>query len=395
MSRVDVRVAAFVLAAALPSAGIVVLVVNSWGVPEAEAYYWRPAAVVNVTVWLTYALTGALLYRRRPDTPVGWLLSGIGLGMLLAGFAIEYSLWTIVVGGEVGAGAALTVVAGQSVWVVPFGLLAVLLTVYPTGRAPSRSWAVGIVAAVAAMVLVAASAVPLWRFRADALRILTDDAFPSSPAHDALLAAGLALLLGSFVAGALSLVVRWRRSRGVERLQVRWLMLAGVVVAVTSLATFRSLRLWAELLFLVSLLAVPVAVSVAILRYRLYEIDRIISRTVTYAIVSAVLVAVYAALAVLPAALLTLRSDLLVAAATLATAATAGPLHRRVQAVVDRRFNRSRYDATRLVESFGAQVRHELDVADLLADVRRVIGATVQPAHLSMWLVGPVPGRRT
>jgi len=394
MSRVDVRVAAFVLAAVLLSAGIVVLVVNSWGVPEAEAYYWRPAAVVNVTVWLTYALTGALLYRRRPDTPVGWLLSGIGLGMLLTGFAIEYSLWTIVVGGEVGAGAALAVVAGQSVWVVPFGLLAVLLTVYPTGRAPSRCWAVAIVAAVAAMVLVTASAVPLWRFRADALRILTDDAFPSSPAHDALLAAGLALLLGSFVAGALSLVVRWRRSRGVERLQVRWLMLAGVVVAVTSLATFRSFRLWAELLFLVSLLAVPVAVSVAILRYRLYEIDRIISRTVTYAIVSAMLVAVYAALAVLPAALLTLRSDLLVAAATLATAATAVPLHGRVQAVVDRRFNRSRYDATRLVESFGAQVRHELDVADLLADMRRVIGATVQPAHLSMWLVGPVPGRR-
>jgi len=357
MSRVDVRVAAFVLAAVLLSAGIVVLVVNSWGVPEAEAYYWRPAALVNVTVWLTYALTGALLYRRRPDTPVGWLLSGIGLGMLLTGFAIEYSLWTIVVGGDVGAGAALAVVAGQSAWVVPFGLLAVLLTVYPTGRAPSRRWAVGIVAAVAAMVLVAASAVPLWRFRADALRILTDDAFPSSPAHDALLAVGLALLLGSLVAGALSLVVRWRRSRGVERLQVSWLMLAGVVVAVTSLATVRSFRLWAELLFLVSLLALPVAVSVAILRYRLYEIDRIIGRTVTYAIVSAVLVAVYATLAVLPAALLTLRSDLLVAAATLAAAATAVPLHRRVQAVVDRRFNRSRYDATQLVERFGARVR--------------------------------------
>ena len=83
MSRVDVRVAAFVLAAVLLAAGIVVLVVMSWSVPEAEAYYWRPAAVVNVTVWLTYALTGALLYRHRPDTPVGWLLSGIGLGMLL------------------------------------------------------------------------------------------------------------------------------------------------------------------------------------------------------------------------------------------------------------------------------------------------------------------------
>ena len=394
MSRVDVRVAAFVLAAVLLAAGIVVLVVMSWGVPEAEAYYWRPAAVVNVTVWLTYALTGALLYRHRPDTPVGWLLSGIGLGMLLTGFAIEYSLWTIVVGGEVGAGAALAVVAGQSVWVVPFGLLAVLLTVYPTGRAPSRRWAVGIVVAVVAMVFVAASAVPLWRLRADALRILTDDAFPSSPAHDALLSAGLALLLGSFVAGALSLVVRWRGSRGVERLQIRWLMLAGVVVAVASLGTVRSFRLWAELLFLVSLLAVPVAVSVAMLRHRLYEIDRIISRTVAYAIVSAVLVAVYAALAVLPAGLLTLRSDLLVAAATLAAAATAVPLHRRVQAVVDRRFNRSRYDATRLVEGFGAQVRHELDVADLLADLRRVIGATVQPAHLSMWLVGPGPGRQ-
>jgi len=124
MSRVDVRVAAFVLAAVLLAAAIVVLVVRSWGVPEAEAYYWRPAAVVNVTVWLTYALTGALLYRRRPDTAVGWLLSGIGLGMLLTGFAIEYSLWTIVVGGAVDAGAALAVVAGQSVWVVPFGLLA-------------------------------------------------------------------------------------------------------------------------------------------------------------------------------------------------------------------------------------------------------------------------------
>lgn len=126
----------------------------------------------------------------------------------------------------------------------------------------------------------------------------------------------------------------------------------------------------------------------AILCYRLYEIDRIISRMVTYAVVSAVLIAVYAAFAVPPAALLDLRSDLLVAAATLAAAATAVPLRRHVQAAVDRRFNRSPYDARRLVEGFGMRVRMEVDLAELRGDLDRIIGATVQPAHVSVWMGG-------
>jgi hypothetical protein len=146
-------------------------------------------------------------------------------------------------------------------------------------------------------------------------------------------------------------------------------------------------RLWYGLSELL-LLAPAVVVAVAVLRYRLYEIDQIISRTATYAVVSAVLVTVYAAVAVVPSAVFDLDSDLLVAAATLAAAAVFVPVRRRVQALVDRRFNRARYDAQQVVDRFGSRLRADVDMAHLADDLRRVVGATVQPAHVTLWLAG-------
>lgn len=138
----------------------------------------------------------------------------------------------------------------------------------------------------------------------------------------------------------------------------------------------------------------PVSIAVAVLRYRLYEIDKLISRTVTYALVTAALVVVYALVAVLPSTVLAFESDLLVAAATLVVAAAFVPMRRRVQAMVDHRFNRSSYDATHVVERFGVRLRDQVSLDTLCADMVAVVDATVQPHHRSVWLraVEPQPG---
>ncbi len=141
-----------------------------------------------------------------------------------------------------------------------------------------------------------------------------------------------------------------------------------------------------DVAFIVGFLGVAVSITLAILRYRLYEIDRIISRAATYAVVTAVLVGVYVLVAVLPSAVFDLKSDLLVAAATLAAAALFVPVRRRVQAVVDRRFNRARYDAQRVIERFGSRMRDELVLDGLTRDLHAVVAATVRPSRAWVWL---------
>lgn len=199
-------------------------------------------------------------------------------------------------------------------------------------------------------------------------------------------------LIGCAAIAVVLTVVRARRSVGIARLQMRWFAVAAaafVALLVVGMLAEGFGELVGDLVFysgwVLGLNGIAAAIGVAVLRYRLYEIDWVVSRTVAYAIVTAVLVAVYTAVAVLPSALFASESDLLVAAATLAVAGAFMPLQRRVRARVDRHFNRSGFDAHRLVERFGVRVRDEFDVEDLLADLRGVVAATVEPAHVSLW----------
>jgi hypothetical protein len=214
--------------------------------------------------------------------------------------------------------------------------------------------------------------------------------------------AGVVVVLVSLLVGAGSLVVRFRRAQGVERLQLRWLAYAAALAAGLLLValvagfllandnvTFASLSLGMALL--------PLATGAAILRYRLYDIDRIISRTLAYALLTVLLGGGYAAVVLGLGQLLDRDSSLVVAGATLALAAMFQPARRRVQQVVDRRFNRRRYDAARTIAAFSARLRDEVDLDTLTAELLRVMEQTMQPTRASLWLrpSGPASGQRS
>ena len=191
-------------------------------------------------------------------------------------------------------------------------------------------------------------------------------------------------------------LVSWRRSSGDRRQQLKWLAsgaavtIVSVVVALplSTSGTSTALQVWLDNLIWCGLAALPVSMGVAILRYRLYEIDRIISRTLAYAIVTGLLVGVYAALA-LAAGVAGFHSQVAVAAATLAAAALFNPLRRRVQRMVDRRFNRARYDADVTVAAFAARLKDAVELDAVRADLTGVVQATLEPAHVRLWLAEP------
>jgi hypothetical protein len=203
-----------------------------------------------------------------------------------------------------------------------------------------------------------------------------------------------AILVMVIVLGALSLIGRYRKASGVERGQLKWVAMA-LVAALLGLAFMlvsEVLGFEGELVglvpWLVAGLGFPAAVAIAILRYRLYDIDRIISRTVSYAIVAAVLVAIYAGFAVVLGAVVGRSNPLAVAGATLAAAALFNSVRRRVQGFVDRRFDRSRYDAGRVVDEFASRLRSEVDLDGLKDDLSNVVGRTLRPATARLWLRG-------
>ena len=190
--------------------------------------------------------------------------------------------------------------------------------------------------------------------------------------------------MGSVVAALVSLVLRFRASRGTERQQLRWVA-AGATVAVVGLAV--GIAGWTVAYRAVVLL--PVGVGVAVLRYRLWELDRLVSRTITYALVTAVVVLPYLAIVAATPRLVEGSGSLAVAAATLAAVAAFSPVRRRVQAAVDRRFNRRRHDAARIIEAFGARLRDEVDLDSLTAAVLTAVDQTMQPTRTWLWLRPP------
>jgi hypothetical protein len=207
----------------------------------------------------------------------------------------------------------------------------------------------------------------------------------------------LSLLLISVIAAFASLVIRFRRSRGEERQQLKWFAYAGGLLPLSALADFLP-ALVGSLVFAVLIVFLPVAAGIAILRYRLYEIDRLINRTLVYGLLTALLAGVYgSAVLVLGQVFGTVGKDppsWAVAGATLAVAALFQPTRRRIQAVVDRRFNRRRYHAAKTLEAFSLRLRDELDLDALSAELLAVVDQTMQPTKASLWLRPPAPDSR-
>jgi hypothetical protein len=271
---------------------------------------------------------------------------------------------------------------------------------FPSGRLPSRRWRPVAWAGGAGIVLLTASA------------FLTPGPFEDSDVVNplgirgagAILefvgVVGLGMVIFALLGAVVSVVVRFRRSKGVERLQLKWLTFAGALVATcivvaipleAAAASSETATNISNFVITASLSTIPIAVGVAILRYRLYDIDRIINNTLVYGLISAILVVGYAGLVLLLQRLLPVTNDspVAVAASTLAMAALFGPLRRRVQREVDRRFYRSKFDAGRTIEEFGTRLRNETDLEALSADLIAVIRRTVQPSHAWLWLAGP------
>jgi hypothetical protein len=354
---------------------------------------WVPGSIVGPLLAVLGAATvGAVLASRRPRHPVGWLLLGFALSLTASGVIFSYVTYGLVA--RPGALPAAATVARYypATGAAALALLSLVLLLTPTGSLPSarwRWWAWITAATPVALVLVVA-VVP---GRLDPQLLLASSPFSDRALGGVLLLATRVALVVTALAVAVaagSLLLRFRRAQGVERQQLRWVALAAAVMVLAVPVVLVPVALespilvdWASAVWVVVL---PVAVGAAILRYRLYDLDRIISRTLAYGLLTLLLGGGYAVVVLGLGQLLGRESPLVVAAATLAVAAVFQPARRRVQAVVDRRFNRRRHDTTRIVEGFGTRLRDQVDLDTLTADLLAVVDQTMQPTRASLWL---------
>lgn len=349
-----------------------------------------------------FPVTSALILVKRPGNGVGRMLGVVAIATLLI-----FLPWWYAVTFPRSPLSPYAELVDELAPVVQFSGMIALLHLFPTGR-PRGAWGRRGLLALAA---VTATMVLLMAFGPGPMA-LTGRPNPlglGPPWFRDAAGLGLGALLVLAVLGLVTLVLRRRDGGDEQRAQLRWFLLAGVV----ALATMVSLdpleqvtqgpvagRLAGWLIVVGLYWSLPVAIMVAVLRYRLYEIDRLVSRTVAYTLVAAVLAAVYAGGVFLLRELLPLEGEVAVAASTLAVAALFNPLRRRIQRTVDRRFDRSRYDAQRLVEELAVRLRDHVQVGELLPDVLGVVDDALRPASASIWLasrVAPpavaVPGR--
>lgn len=278
-------------------------------------------------------------------------------------------------------------------WAPGLGLLLTFVPLlFPDGRLPSRRWRpVAWLSAIPIVIIPVLTAVALWSWRGPAL---LDPNSVSQATGDlsAVLFPAYVLMLGCGLACLAALLLRFRRARGMERQQLKWLLFAcAVTITILLVVQPNTSNEWklGTLLALPLFPSVPVAAGVAILRYRLYEIDRIINRTLVYGLLTVLLGAVYIAGVFGLGQLLdsvTGESALAVAAYTLAVAALFQPLRRRIQAVVDRRFNRRRYDAAKTIEAFSTRLRDQLDLDTLSTELLSIVDQTTEPTRASLWL---------
>jgi hypothetical protein len=380
------------LAVVLLGAALLLLLASPPG-PLPEGSMSREELAIRLISRLGPPVLAGLICLRRPSNPYGWVWSAYALGWAVVGFTDAYKLY-------VSAGARPLWWASPIAWVggvaIPslFALTALILLLFPDGRPPSRRWrgfawtigAVGLLGTVAAALrpvhdtpvdnpLAVEGAV------GDTLRAVADFAITA--------------LLFAILVSAVTLLLRFRRARGQQRQQLKWLAYGGGLFAallVIALVGLQAPRLWNAVLETLSFGALYTAVGVAVLRYRLYDIDRLLSRTLSYGLLTILLGGGYAGLVLGLGQLLGRDSSLAVAVATLAVAAVFQPARRRIQAAVDRRFNRRRYDAVRTIGAFSARLRDQLDLDTLSTELLGVVDQTMEPTWASLWLRPSPPG---
>jgi hypothetical protein len=341
----------------------------------------RISEALYLTAGVPFSVVGALICARRPGNRIGWLMIAAGLSFTRTQFGDWYAT-------HGGLAPARPLVAWITVWIWVPAVVALmfLLLLYPTGRLVSRrwrpvAWAVGAwgVLGVAGMALAPPEVAGAVVSNPIGLPEVAREFIAKT------IGVGLGSLLVLLLVSLLSLVVRFYRARGIERQQLKWLVYAASLALV---ATFFFPAAWwtYDLLPRLSVWAIPVAIGVAVLRYRLYEIDRLVNRTLVYATLTVLLGGAYAGVVLGLGQLLGRDSSLVVAVATLAVAAVFQPARRRIQQAMDRRFNRRRYDAARTIAAFSARLRQQVDLDTLTGELLGVVEETMQPTRVSLWL---------
>ena len=356
------------------------------GRPDLAQWDLRPGVAL-----VSAATVGAVLASRRPQHPVGWLLLAQVASNLATAAAAQYLAWGLLPGGSLPATryVALSYPASAGGGLL---LLGFVLLLTPTGKLPSpgwRWWARAMVA-VPLLLLVVVTLAP---GSVDPSQQVLGSPFDFLGLGGVLLVVNQLALAFTTLAVAVcagSLMARFRRAHGVERQQLRWVAVAAALLVVAAGATLVGLAVdatavvtWAISGWVAGL---PLAIGAAVLRYRLYDLDRIISRTVAYGLLTLLLGGGYAAVVLGLGQLLGRDSSLVVAGATLAVAGLFGPARRRIQQAVDRRFNRRRHDAATTIQAFSTHLRDQLDLDTLRAELLAVVDQTMQPTQASLWL---------
>jgi hypothetical protein len=362
----------------------------------------------SLPVWVSapFAVVGFVVAWRKPGNPLGWIILGVAVFLALSEDASYYTVadYRLRHGGLPLGWVALLAQPSWAPGIVLFGL-AILL--FPDGRPPSPRlrWMVWVYAVMAMLWIASAVAITVGAIIGHHTQVdpsgnllLLDDS-SSSPTWWVVLSnvffvLGVACWLVSLAAQLLS----YRRSTGERRQQLKWLMSGSAVAFIGIVAVLTSSGLTSsgltssggasvgDVIALTWFVAVPLSIGVAVLKYRLFDIDRIISRTLAYVIVTGLLVGVYAGLVLLTTQVFRVHTPVAVAASTLAAAALFSPLRRRVQRAVDRRFNRARYDADQTVAAFAARLKDAIDLDSVRDDLASVVHQALEPAHVSVWI---------
>jgi uncharacterized membrane protein YhdT len=352
----------------------------------------------NTLTAMSYAPVGALIASRQPANPVGWLLCLYGLVISISHFGAQYAIYTLLARPDsLPAGEALAWIVS---WLLPviIGLTVFYVLLFPTGRLPSRRWRwLGWLTAVFVVLGVITSALSpgaLMGVLGPIRNPVGIDAF--TDIYRAMLYVASPVLTG---AAALAVLLRLRRAMRVERQQIKWFAYAAAASIIATILAYiipgvMETPLWFEragfVLNAALIPAVPISIGIAMLRYRLYEIDLIINRTLVYGSLTAMLASIYfGAIVVLQRIFVALtgqQSTLAVVVSTLVMAALFTPLRGRIQSFIDRRFYRKKYDAAKTLEAFAAKLRDETHLEALSEDLIGMVRDTMQPAHASLWL---------